>query len=79
MLRYSEEPGDRHARRHQLAVSVRLSQPVSITRFSRLWVVADLVDWQVYDGHEPCGIMREDWSRVQCAYHTYFAVPPRDA
>jgi hypothetical protein len=51
---------------------------VNITQFSKQWVLADFADWRVYVGHEPAGIMREDLSHVQCAYHTYFAVPPHD-
>ena len=78
VLRYLEEPGGRHAWRHSCASNVRLIQPVNITQFSKQWVLADLADWRVYDGHEPAGIMREDLNRVQCAYHTYFAVPPHD-
>ena len=38
----------------------------------------DLADWRAYERHEPAGIVDDRLSRVECAYHTYFAVPPYD-
>ena len=45
---------------------------------TRLWVLTDLGDWRVYDNCEPWQIEEDHLSRIQCAYHTYFAIPPYD-
>ena len=41
-------------------------------------MLADLADWCVYDDKEQWGIEDEPLSRVRCAYHSYFAIPPYD-
>ena len=46
--------------------------------FVKLWVMDDLADWHAYEGHEAAGIVNDQLSRVDCAYHTYFAVPQYD-
>ena len=38
----------------------------------------DLADWRAYERHEPAGSVHDRLSRVGCAYHAYFAVPPYD-
>ena len=73
-----EEPGDRHAWKRQFADSIKRFQPVNLTQFTKFWVLTGLEDWRVYDNHEPWQIEEGHLSRVQCAYHTYFAIPPYD-
>ena len=76
LLQYLEEPGEQNAWKRPFAESVRSFSAVSLAQFAKLWVVDDLADWRPYEEHEPAGIDPDRFSRVMCAYHTYFAVPP---
>jgi hypothetical protein len=74
LLHYLEEPGEQHAWKHQVAASVRQFAPVNVHQLARSWVMADLADWQVYEGQEPFRVSHPHLSRVLCACHTCFAV-----
>ena len=78
LLQYLEEPGEQHTWKHQFADSIRNFAPVNVNQFARLWVVADLADWRVYEGREPFYVSHPQLSRVLCTYHTCFAVRPYD-
>ena len=51
---------------------------MNANQFARLWVVADLADWRVYEGREPFYVSHPQLSRVLCTYYTCFAVRPYD-
>ena len=66
LLQYLEEPGEQHTWKHQFADNTRNFAPVNVNQFARLWVVADLADWQVYEGREPFYVSHPQLSRVLC-------------